>query len=214
MIIHQIYWDFSKKIQCGQMPLLYVSQQKKVMDWCTINGYKYKLWNETMIDNFIIDKYPQFKLIIDSVKYTIMKVDIVKWLILHDEGGLYLDLDIEPNIIKIKEYDFAIASASPNNYNVDVIQSIKGNTILLDFVNYIDKQIKEKDLVVIYKIWKFRYVLQTTGPKALNRFIKINKLKPNIYHVNDATTNPPSMNLIGNEDFIDYPSALWANHIK
>ena len=185
MIVHQIYWDFSGEGKV--MPDLYAVKQYEVMNWAKSNGYQYKIWNELMVDSLIKNKYPQFKTMISNVRFTIMKVDIVKWLILHDEGGLYLDLDIEPNIDCLKPYNFALASSAPNKYNVDVIQ--------------------------VYRVRKFRYVLQTTGPHALNRFIKVNKLKPNIYKTNDATTNPSAMNLKGDEAFLDHPSALWSKAI-
>jgi len=214
MIIHQIYWDFKGK--GNPMPSLYKEKQQKVKEWCkngygVKNEYTYKLWNEEMVDELVSSVYPQFQEFISLVKYPIMKVDIVKWLILHNEGGLYLDLDIEPKIQSLKPYVFALASSASSKYNVDVIQGIKGNTILLEFVKHIQLEVAEKDKIEIYKTWKFRYVLQTTGPSSLNRFIKQNKLKPNIYNTNDATTNPPCMNMTGYEDFIDHPSAVWAS---
>jgi len=211
MIVHQIYWDFSGEGKV--MSDLYAVKQYEVMNWAKSNGYQYKIWNELMVDSLINNKYPQFKTMISNVRFTIMKVDIVKWLILHDEGGLYLDLDIEPNIDCLKPYNFALASSAPNKYNVDVIQSYKGNIMLLNFVEYIQNQIKQKDQISVYRVRKFRYVLQTTGPHALNRFIKVNKLKPNIYKTNDATTNPSAMNLKGDEAFLDHPSALWSKAI-
>ena len=33
-----------------------------------------------------------------SVRYTIMKVDIIRFIILHKYGGLYVDLDIIPKL--------------------------------------------------------------------------------------------------------------------
>ena len=81
-------------------------------------------------------------------------------------GGLYLDLDIEPKIKKLKDYDFAIASACKGKYNVDVIQSKKKNPLNLSYLDYINTQISEKSKMNIYKIWKSR----------INTLIKIKSL--------------------------------------
>ena len=93
MIIHQIFGLLGDTI----LPPLFIEQQAKVKEWCIINQYEYKLWG---IDhcNELIEKYPIYKDFYNSVKYKIMKVDIIRWLILYDNGGCYLDMDIAPVI--------------------------------------------------------------------------------------------------------------------
>lgn len=210
MIIHQIYYDFEGKNK--PMPDLYKTLQEKVKKFSKKNNYTYKLWNKSMLDN-LINKYRRLKPLFNNVRYEIMKVDMLKFLILFDKGGLYLDLDIEPKLKKLKDFDLAFASTG-KKFNVDVIQSKKGNPLLLSYLDYVKTQIEEKSKMDIYGERKFRYVLQTTGPSALTRWIKKEKINPNTYRVNDATTNPPKLNLIGNEDFQDYPSGYWAKNLN
>tara|TARA_R110002126_G_scaffold67703_6_gene171333 strand:- start:2290 stop:2919 length:630 start_codon:yes stop_codon:yes gene_type:complete len=209
MIIHQIFYDFSGKNE--PMPQLYKTLQEKVKKFSKRNNYTYKFWNKSMIDK-LINKYARYKPLLNNVRYEIMRVDMVKFLILYDSGGLYLDMDIQPKLNKLKDYDLAFASTG-KKFNVDVIQSKKGNPLLLSYLDYVKEQINEKSKIDIYWERKFRFVLHTTGPNALTRWIKKEKINPNTYRVNDATTNPPQLNLIGNEDFQDYPSGYWAKNL-
>ena len=194
----------------GDFPQMFQELSDIVKIFCKRNGYKYKVWNEKMSQN-LINKYPQYKSMYNNVKYPIMRVDIIRFLILYHEGGLYLDFDIEPKIKKLKDYDWAVSvyNRKSPKYNMEAIQSKKGNQLNLDYLDYVKTQIKEKDKISIYNQWKIRYVLNTTGPRSLTRFIKENKIKPQTYKVNNSTTNPNSMNLEGGEEFLSYPSGSW-----
>jgi len=203
MIIHQIFIPFDDK----GMSELFLKSQKKVKAFASKNNYQYKLWSERDIDS-LVNKYPNYKSMVNNARYKIMKVDIARYLILHNRGGLYLDLDIEPKISKLKDYDLAFGM-SKGKVNIAVIQSKKGNQQILDYLDYVKEQIAEKSKMDIYKVRKGRYVLHTTGPYSLDRWIKKNKLKPDIYNANIATNPPPKLNLVGNEDFMAYPSVSW-----
>ena len=207
MIIHQIYG----LLDDGPMPELFTKLQKKVKAFASKNNYQYKLWGKKDIEN-LANKYPKYKSMINNARYNIMKVDIGRFLILYDRGGLYMDLDVEPKISKLKDYDFALSTSSKGSkFNMEVVQGKKGNQLLLDYLDYVKEQIAEKSKMDIYKTRKGRFVLHTTGPYSLIRWVKKNKLKPETYNVNNSTNynNKPVFNLTGNEDFLSYPSASW-----
>lgn len=208
MIIHQIFGLLD-----DEMPELFVNCRKKVLDWCFKNNYDYILWDKNKCEN-LIDKYPEYKAFYQNVKYKIMQVDIIRFLILFEYGGVYLDLDITPNIDKLKPYQFAIAykkGIKREHFEIEVIQSYKNNKILLQFLDYAKQQVIDKDKVDIYKTWKCRYVYQTTGPYSFSRFVKINKLLIDKYIINEPTTKDNNLNLNGNEDFISHPSCSYLN---
>ena len=133
-----------------------------------------------------------------SVKYDIMKVDIIRFLILHKYGGLYADLDIFPKLKKLKDKDLIISykkGQKREHFEMEVVQSKKNNKFLLDFLDHVKKQIKEKNKVKIYDTWKARYVYQTTGPYSLHRFLKENNIEPDKYIINEPKTDDNSLNL-------------------
>jgi hypothetical protein len=59
-------------------------------------GWKVKLWNRYMVNN-IIDKYPEYKHVISLFNRKVQLADLVRLLIIYDEGGHYFDLDCVPN---------------------------------------------------------------------------------------------------------------------
>lgn len=204
MIVHQIFGLLGDT----EMPELFKKSQIKVKKWCKSNKYTYKLWNEKTCEN-MMKKYPQYKKMYDNVRYKIMKVDIVRFVILYDRGGIYLDLDIVPKLKSLKNYDLAFA-AREDFIEMEVIQSKKKEKVLLEYLDYVKIQIEEKSKKKIYKLWKLRYVYQTTGPLSLTRFLKTHKeIEYGIYTMNAVKYG--KMNIKGNEDFLSYPSLSYAN---
>tara|TARA_A100000171_G_C2068558_1_gene113559 strand:+ start:106 stop:729 length:624 start_codon:yes stop_codon:yes gene_type:complete len=202
MKVHQIFGLLD-----DEMPVLFLTCSKKVKEWCFNNNYDYVLWNKDMCDN-LVKSYPEYQELYNNVRYKIMKVDIVRFLILHKYGGIYIDMDIIPKLISVKENDFKIAykiAPKRRHYEMEVIQSFKENNLLLQFLDYVKTQIEEKDKIEIYDTWKARYVYQTTGPYSLNRFLKNKNIDKFI--INEP--NEKNLNLNGNEDFVSFPSCSY-----
>lgn len=160
-------------------------------------NYVYKLWDKKSCEE-LIDKYPDFYYYYD-VKYKIMKVDIIRFLILYEYGGIYSDLDIIPNIKSLhflsnKDAIDKIYTShyywTPQKQDKKIVMDIevigvmeKNNKILYDYLLYIPSQIEEKNNIKIYENWKIRYIFQTTGPPSFRRFIKKNKLENKFIHL-------------------------------
>ena len=181
MIIHQIYGLFrdGKTIETNK---LFVESRNKWRHVASNNNYDYKLWDNDAC-NELIQKYPEFIELYNNVKYAVMRADIMRFLILYDEGGLYVDLDVLPLKSSYNYDNFAVcryyyAPKYPKvKTDMEIIYSKKGNINLYNFINYIQEQIILKDKIDIYTSWKIRYVFQTTGPMSFNRFLKKNKIK-------------------------------------
>lgn len=210
MLVSQIWYDWGKPKSD-----LFIKCMDSVSLFCRVNNYKYKVWTEKDCLELLED-YPQYQGMYHNVKYRIMKIDIIRYLILHQYGGVYLDCDIEP-VLQSLNLDLDISI----DVNTEVMQFRKGNPMILNFLDYVKTQIREKDSISIYKTWKARYVLQTTGPRSLKRFMKVNKIKKaHTYRINNphtggkgkvgcAWTAPPDLRLKGDEEFISYPSCSW-----
>ena len=56
--------------------------------------YKYTLWTDQDLDNFIAKEYSWFIETFRSYPYPIQRVDVARYFILHKFGGMYIDLDI------------------------------------------------------------------------------------------------------------------------
>ena len=211
IIIHQIFGLLGDT----KMNDMFSENSEKYKEFCNSNGYQYILWSPEMCDN-LIEEYLDYKELYYSVKYPIMKVDIIRFIILHKYGGLYADLDTIPLIKKLKSSTFIVAEKSRSKrkqYELEIIQSIKGHPYLLEFLDYVKSQIEEKDKIQVYVKWKMRYVFQTTGPYSLTRFLSTQE-DFDTYNINAPETADNSLNLKGNEDFVSYPSCSYKGRMN
>ena len=139
------------------------------------------LWDKEKCEKLIREDYPQYSKLYYSVKYKIMRVDIIRFLILHKYGGLYTDLDIYINSNFELKFSKNIAVEKPREKNKTIdIQIIfcrnKGEKFLIDYIDTIEDKIIEKDKIEVYEKWKGRYICYTTGPNNFSKFFKKQKI--------------------------------------
>ena len=209
MIVHQIFGLLGDT----EMPDLFKNCQKKVIEWQKKNNYEYMFWTAEMCDK-LIEEYPQYKQLYENVRYKIMKVDIIRFIILHKHGGIYIDLDVYPICDRVKSSTFIVAfspkkTAKP--YEMEVLQSVKGHPYNFQFLDYVKTQIPIKDKVEIYQTWKCRYVYQTTGPNAMCRFLHTRDDFDTYILNSPSYHSDKSANLCGQEDFISHISCSYKN---
>jgi mannosyltransferase OCH1-like enzyme len=54
---------------------------------------QYILWGEDSLHELLQAKFPDLVQLMTSYAYEIQRIDVYKWLLLHEFGGLYVDLD-------------------------------------------------------------------------------------------------------------------------
>ena len=87
--IHQVYFFITDK----ELPAKYVENQES---WIKQNPeYNYILWNATMIEQLIEDKYPEVEELYHSYSHWIRRSDVARYLVLHQFGGIYVDMDLK-----------------------------------------------------------------------------------------------------------------------
>lgn len=187
MIVHQIYGLFGDN---KPMSELFKASSKAWEEYCDKNNHIYKLWNEKEC-NELVDTYSKIKEYYYDVKYPVMKCDIMRFLIIYQFGGLYVDLDCLPNtdedfIINKNELYLCNYLWTPNKeledkpvVDIELIYSPKYNNDLYNYLLYIPTQIIEKN-ETLPDSWKIRYIFQTTGPVSFRRYLKLNKIKHNL----------------------------------
>ncbi len=62
-----------------------------------MEGWSYTLWSESLVQDLIETKCPEFWDIYSSLKYPIQRLGLAKYLVAHYIGGLVVDLDVLPN---------------------------------------------------------------------------------------------------------------------
>ena len=87
--IHQVYFFITDK----ELPKKYVENQES---WIKQNpDYHYTLWNATMIEQLIQDNYPEVAELYHSYGHWIRRSDVARYLVLHQYGGVYVDIDLK-----------------------------------------------------------------------------------------------------------------------
>jgi len=148
--------------------------------WDTFNpGYTHYLWTDVDNRNFVKNKFPSFLDMYDNLPLTIQRVDAVRYLILYEYGGVYVDLDFEcykPLTPFLESNKSPIILSRSSNLNVvtnSIMMSAPRQRFWLDVAHSI-RGAKPK-------AWyepKSYYVLRSTGPLAVQRVY--NKMKDQV----------------------------------
>ena len=57
------------------------------------SGIWYTLWNRTMVDEIISKNYTFLKAMFDGYTRWIRRVDVARYVVMHQHGGWYADMD-------------------------------------------------------------------------------------------------------------------------
>ena len=178
-IIHQIFFNIQNK-ELTDIDVFYRSH----LNCSNQQGFEYILWNEKDCKKLIKEDYNHYLEFYNNLRFDIQRLDFVRFCILHKYGGFYIDLDmfilndLTPLLNNTKVFhNIKYVKANYSFIENDFIGSIKNYEMWYYVMNECVKNYKEKSEIEIYKTWKGRFVLQTTGPKFLSRFVK--KVFPN-----------------------------------
>jgi len=71
----------------------YVNCQKTYKDFASKNYWRYTLWTESTVDDFVKEYFPNYYQKYTEIDSIIKKVDCARYMILFIYGGLYVDMD-------------------------------------------------------------------------------------------------------------------------
>ena len=182
-IIHQIFLDI------GLKPYKYRKDyQRNVSINKAMNpDYKHILWRDKEVEKFIETQSKKIQYLWNDFPDPFYKIDFVRYLILKEYGGIYIDLDVycKMPLSKINDKNRVPKIlgkwVDPKTGKV----RINNNVISLDtklypkLIKYAISQYNEKKQMPIYKTWKKRRFLHSVSSKMFARFAKINKIEDN-----------------------------------
>ena len=93
-IVHQIYGIFDDGIPIEDIPV-FKNCSETTQSYCKAHNIEYKMWDNESC-NELISKYPQYKELYENFRFPVQKADFIRYLILYDTGGIYVDCDIAP----------------------------------------------------------------------------------------------------------------------
>ncbi len=210
-MIHQIF------INIGRGELKDISEfnwsHEKTKVYCNKKEIQHTLWGKKEIED-LIEKYPEYEELYYGFRYDIQRIDFARLLILYDQGGLYLDLDIQPfeneDIKYIFEKDFFIARWNKSHlpYNA-IVGAKKGSPLMLKCIEEVIRSYEEKSKMPIYEKWKARFVFQTTGHYCLHRILKKEVEYSPCVSVYNSIKNICECCEKGQAHFMDGSASVW-----
>jgi len=164
--------------------------------------YKYILWTDIMMDNFVKQEYPLFYKHYINYPYNIQRCDVFRYLVLYKYGGIYLDMDI----ICKKSFDdflkYNIVFARSYNINSSFTNSFFMSIPKHPFIKYCIENLLD-NYYNFYYFGKHLHIMYSTGPLFLTKMIN----NYNISKINNVY-------ILSNEEFSGDCNVCNENYCK
>lgn len=179
-IIHQIYEDLSG-------PPSYLKSISK--SWKELNpDWEYRFWDKNDMEAFLKEYYPELMPTYQAFPYNVQRWDAIRYLILYQFGGLYVDMDYEctENITSILCNLECGMGLEPEAHAIrNRMPYLVGNAFMATVPNH--PYFKELIDAVFYdskdessSICSDNLVLNTTGPFMTTRIYNNSKYKEQV----------------------------------
>lgn len=147
--------------------------KKSKQQWTYLHpNWTYILWTDNDIRNHIATYHPQFLELHDSYEYPIQRVDMIRYFILYDYGGVYSDLDLYPtkNIESFlyNNTDYFVFSANSDCFTNALMISRKKSNIMKEIINNLKQSYYNPPW---WSFGKHLKIMNTTGPLFLTRIL-------------------------------------------
>jgi mannosyltransferase OCH1-like enzyme len=184
-IIHQTWKDANVPLHLYPLAATWIDNHP---DW------EYILWTDDMNRDFIAAYYPDFLPVYDNYPHAIQRVDAVRYLILYELGGAFIDLDFEClcNIESLLQNHECVLGVEPlqhcQQYNRQIIvcNAFMASTPKNDFFKAIHAELK-LSVVTPAGTPAWKEILGSTGP------FKLTEIYEAYPHKSDIRLLPSSM---------------------
>ena len=136
--------------------------------------WEYRLWDDEMINVYVQEHYPDFYPIFSGFSRNIMRADVMRYILMHDFGGMYCDLDYEfirPYAYSDSElvlgYEFDRSCGDPVDQIANfVFASVPGHAFWKDVLNDLQRNPPQA--------LSYLDICEATGPGLLSRIYREN----------------------------------------
>jgi len=172
----QIFLKVKKPIT--EFPLF---QANKILwtKYSELKGYRYIFIGDDEVGEYL----GEHKKFYYDLKYTWQRIDFLRYLVLNKIGGIYIDLDCEPNfdldLFSLYQKKYIIGSwFNPKRQKYEVGNGIIGCCCgdLTSLIKYCIGETERINSMEVYEVRKARAMLNSTGVRAFKRWCKLEKL--------------------------------------
>lgn len=213
-IIHQVWLD---------MPSSAPFPVKLTETWKTKNpDWKHILWDKESSQFFLEENFSNWISFYEKLTHNVQRCDLLRYLILIKYGGVYVDVDYEciksiEETLESQTLAFGLEPEAHAKYHKSdyflgncFMASVPEHPFLIEFI----ESIKLKTPIIdIDKNDKYRYVMNTTGPIALNQFYQQNSKKESICLIQPEVICP-LMSREAKEYYLGINKDIYAEKLK
>jgi inositol phosphorylceramide mannosyltransferase catalytic subunit len=211
-IIHQIWITFNpnecKKFEDNE---LFKIQNERTINFCKKNDIKYLLHNDEECEK-LLSKYPEHIDFYNNLRYPTQKCDFLRYLIIYEYGGLYLDMDVSPvrdlNDIWNEKVFLVRWNDTPNIPYTAVMACEKNSNFFKEVIEHFYESYESKKDMDYYKKWKGKFVFHTSAHHMINRVLKKQEEKIKLSDVMDISKKNRRVKS-DNPMFLDYNANSW-----
>lgn len=174
--IFQVWFKIDKELEDCEWAF---KNQKSWKAYATENDFKYNLITDYNVDLYVPSNLKEF---FYGLKTTFHKIDFIRYIVLNQEGGIYIDIDMEPdlenNLSDLLELNYIIGGWLNKKGLVEVSNSVVGGRPgqFESLIKYSMSEYKKKLNMKFYQCAKVRFFKQTCGVLMFKRWCRKNKL--------------------------------------
>lgn len=144
--------------------------------------YQHIMWNDSMIDDFVEDKFFKYYHVYNSFPFHIMQLDFSRICFMYEFGGIYVDMDyycFENFYSDLNAKSFIVESPVQSEiFQNSLLISEPKQKIWLDLLDEIIEKYFYFDILDDYRSNHFNeYVKTISGPNSIDRLYKNNPQK-------------------------------------
>ncbi len=136
--------------------------------------YEHILWTDASSRLLIKERYPWFLDVYDAYPYPIQRVDAIRYFILYQYGGIYIDLDegCQRTLNPLRNFPAFMRKTNPTGISNDVMGARPGHPFFRHII---------QDLRSASRNWYMPYltVMATTGPLFISiEWVRYMRMRP------------------------------------
>ncbi|KAJ5763427.1 hypothetical protein N7533_002108 [Penicillium manginii] len=189
-IIHQTYKD-------ENIPEVWLAAQKSCIDLHP--DYEYILWTDEKSRDFIAAKYPWFLKTFDSYAYPIQRADSIRYFILANYGGIYIDLDDGCNrhLDPLLAFPAWLRRTVPTGISNDAMGSVPQHPFFLRVIESLQQYDRK---------WPLPYitVMYSTGPLFLSVIWK--------EYIQDTPSEMNRIRVLMQDEYKNHPWSFFTHY--
>ncbi len=144
---------------------------KEAVESCkhTHNDYKYMLWTDAKMEEFIKKEYPSYYDLYMSYKFNIQRCDVFRYFVLYKYGGIYIDMDIvcKKKLDSYLQYNIVLTQSSNVSTFTNSFFMVEPNNKFIKFC--IDNLIHHHRS--LWFLGKHIHIMSSTGPFYLTKMV-------------------------------------------